>query len=205
MPLPLGHAVLGFTAHDLCSKDASVFHQWKLALFVLVLANLPDVDVVIGLLFQGNGNAFHRGPTHSLFFALLMGVLASVAWRIWSQIPRVSFRICFLVILSHVLADSAFTASSISLFWPLEVNWSSGYSGWRDIMGSVFLKGYQDVGIIIGCGAVMILDKLLKGRSGGGITTLKHLKIAASQSASAPIHALNNPGKRTSERHSFSQ
>lgn len=203
MPLPLGHAVIGFTAHDLCSKKVSVFHQWKLALFILILANFPDIDVVIGLLLQGNGNAFHRGPTHSLVFALLMGLFASVSWKIWSQIPKVSFRICFLVVLSHVLADFAFTASSISFFWPLEVNWSSGYSGWRDVMGSVFLKGYQDVGIIIGCGTVMILRKLLKGRPGGVMTTLKLLKIVATQTA--PIHTLDDHGKRTSERQSFTQ
>ena len=163
MPLPLGHAAIGLTAHDVCSKDDSAFSRWKVFIFVVVLANLPDIDVVIGLVLQGNGCIFHRGPTHSLFFALFMGCVASVAWKFWSQVPKMRFGMCFLLILSHVLADFFFTSSQVSFFWPFEVNWATGYSGWIDVTNSVFLQAFQDTGIIVACGLIMILTRLTRG------------------------------------------
>lgn len=163
MPLPLGHAAIALTTHNVCCKNYSAISWWKVVVFVVVLANLPDIDVVIGLLLQGNGCVFHRGPTHSLLFALFMGFLASIAWKLWSQVPKMSFGSCSLLILSHVLADFFFTSSRVSLFWPFEVNWATGYSGWRDVINSVFLHAFQDTGIIMGCVLILILSRLTKG------------------------------------------
>jgi hypothetical protein len=162
MPLPFGHAAIALTTHDVCSKNNSAISWWKVVVFVVVLANLPDIDIVIGLVLQGNGCVFHRGPTHSLLFALFMGLLASIAWKLWSQVPKMSFGMCSLLILSHVLADLFFTSSRVSFFWPFEVNWATGYSGWRDVINSVFLQPYQDTGIIMVCGLIMILSRLTK-------------------------------------------
>jgi membrane-bound metal-dependent hydrolase YbcI (DUF457 family) len=162
MPSSLGHTAIGLTVYDVCCKNNSALSGWKVAVFAAVLANLPDIDVLIGLIFQGNGNAFHRGPTHSLFFALVMGFLASIAWRLWSQIPKMSFGNCFLLILSHVLADFFLTSLRVSLFWPFEVNWNTGYTGWGDVMNSVFLRAFRDAGIIIGCGIIVILNRLVR-------------------------------------------
>ena len=163
MPLPLGHAAIGLTTHDVCSKNESAFSRWKVFIFVVLLENSPDIDVVIGLVLQGNGCAFHRGPTHSLFFALFMGFVASIAWKFWSQVPKMRFGMSFLLILSHVLADFFFTSSQVSFFWPFEVNWATGYSGWIDVTNSVFIEAFQDVGIIMGCVLIMILTRLTRG------------------------------------------
>jgi len=122
---------------------------WKTPLGILVLSNLPDVDVVLGIVLQGNGSAFHRGPTHSLIFALIAGFLASKVWELWSPWPRLSFRICFMLILSHILADSVFTSSPISFFWPFVVNWSGGHSGLTHVVNSVLFENYQDMPIIL--------------------------------------------------------
>jgi len=161
MPLLLGHTAIGLTTQNLCSRDHSGLSRWRVAVFVAILANLPDVDVLIGLLVRGNGHAFHRGPTHSLLFALFMGFVLSNASTLWSQIPKMSFRSCFLIILSHVLGDLVFTSSPVSLFWPLEVHWTPGYSGWGDIVNTVLLKAFQDAGIIIGCGVVIVLNRFI--------------------------------------------
>jgi hypothetical protein len=67
-----------------------------------------------------------------------------------------------LAILSHVLADAFFTSSPISFFWPLEVNWSVGYTGWADIFNSVLFDSVQDAGIVIGCGAALLFGNLIK-------------------------------------------
>ncbi len=149
MPLPLGHAAVGLAAYEMCSDKKSTASWWKLFVLVAILANLPDIDVLIGLLCKGNGWAFHRGPTHSLVFALCAGFLASIAWRAWSQVPKVSFMSCFLVVQSHVLADLFFGSSRTSLFWPFEVSWAGGYIGWGGVIDSVFLDSFDDAEMIV--------------------------------------------------------
>jgi hypothetical protein len=165
MPLPLGHAVIGLATHDLLTKEGSAFTGWKTAVYVTILANLPDLDVVIGLLFAGNGNAFHRGPSHSIVFALVMGYLASKAWKLYAPIPKMTFTVSSLLILSHVVADLFFTQSSVSLLWPLEVSWSGGHSGWMDVISAALLEQHQDVRIIMICGGLILLNQFIRRRS----------------------------------------
>ena len=52
--------------------------NWKHYLFFALLANLPDIDVLIGLLFHGNANIFHRGMTHSLLFSFFAAFAAAI-------------------------------------------------------------------------------------------------------------------------------
>jgi hypothetical protein len=106
MPLPLGHAAIGLTTHELFSENTSAFDQWKMILFVVAMANFPDMDVLLGLVFTGNGSAFHRVPAHSLIFAVFMGFLSSNASKLYSKMPKMGFRSCFLVIFSHIMQIS---------------------------------------------------------------------------------------------------
>ena len=162
MPLPMGHTAIGLATYELSTNNNSALSRLKIIIFLTILANLPDFDVIVGLLIKWNGNAFHRGPTHSLIFALIMGFLASRAWKFSSQIPRMKFGICFLIIFSHILADFFFTSSPVSFFWPFEVSWSPGYSGWGDVLTSIFFQGFQDVGIIIGSAISITFIRLIK-------------------------------------------
>ena len=162
MPLPIGHTAIGLATYELSTNNNSALNNFKIFIFLTILANMSDFDVIVGLLIKWNGNAFHRGPTHSLIFALIMGFLASRAWKFSSQIPRMRFDICFLIILTHILADLFFTSSPVSFFWPLEVSWSSGYSGWNDVLTSVFFRGYQDFEVIIGSAILIILIRLTR-------------------------------------------
>ncbi|MFC5973035.1 metal-dependent hydrolase [Halomarina salina] len=88
---------------------------------VLALARLPDVDLRIPLLR-------HRGPTHSLAFALLVGAtLAGVATLAVTRLPP-SLAVQWLVpfagfvgafgVTTHLLADWL-TPSGVPLLWPL--------------------------------------------------------------------------------------
>jgi len=163
MPLPIAHSAIGFATHNLCSADEPGLTRWKAVAGIVLLSNLPDVDVLLGIVFYGNGNVFHRGPTHSLVFALIGGFLASRVLGLWSQFPKLNFRICFLLILSHVIADSVFTNSPISFLWPITVNWSGGYIGLRHVVNLVLFGNYQDAKIIIGCGFVILLRRTLLG------------------------------------------
>ena len=165
MPLPLGHAAIGLTIHDLLTREELALQRFKLACFTAILANLPDVDVLAGLLIAGNGNAFHRGPTHSILFALIIGAITVGASKLYTPIPRIGFTLSFFIILSHVVADLLFTPCSVSLLWPLETNWSGGHSGWVDVISATLLEHEQDVGIILVCGGLITLKKWVKHRS----------------------------------------
>ncbi len=150
MPFPLGHTAIGLAAYNTIQTSSHGSSRWKALAFIVVLANLPDIDVIAGLLLHANGNLYHRGPTHSLIFAIVAGYLAAHAWRLGPFIPRLRFSLCFLIIFSHVLADMVFTASPVSLLWPFEVYWSIGSSGWGSVIHSVIFSSLQDVGILLG-------------------------------------------------------
>jgi membrane-bound metal-dependent hydrolase YbcI (DUF457 family) len=149
MPLPLGHAAIGLAAAETIQPRQEQSSRWGYFIFIALMANLPDLDILFGLVLQGNGAAYHRGPTHSLFFVLLCGYLASQAWRLRPGIPKVGFGLCSLLIFSHVAADMLLTATPVSLFWPLEIHWSHGQSGWRQIFDMVLFQSIQDAGLVI--------------------------------------------------------
>jgi membrane-bound metal-dependent hydrolase YbcI (DUF457 family) len=169
MPLPAGHLAIGFTAFKLYRKNGSDTSMWRMLFVVVLLSNLPDVDVLFGLLLEGNGNAFHRGPTHSLLFAFLAALFVSKAHRLYSQIPRIDFGLGLLLVLSHIAADWLFTSSPVSFFWPLEVHWSLGQSSWMDILNCVFLDALSDAGIISGCLIVLLANRLIANGMGSRI------------------------------------
>lgn len=164
MSLPLGHFAVGITTHELCAnKSKTSFRDWKVLAVIALLANLPDIDVVLGLLFQANGNAFHRGPTHSLLFALMAATLVANAGRILKGVvAELKFKNTFLIIFSHIMADFFLTRGPVSLFWPLEMKLSTGYRGWGDVVHTIFYKAYQDLGLIMICGALVICYRLVR-------------------------------------------
>ena len=174
MPLPLGHLAIGLATHEL-SSGQSAFSRWKLFAAILVLANLPDIDVIFGLLIEWNGSAFHRGPTHSLLFALASGFLASRTSGIWTGFPRLGFPICFVLILSHVAADALLSTSPVSWFWPLEANWSAGHSGWQDVFGTVLKGNAQDASIILAATAVIMAQRMARALRVGLIVRLRRI------------------------------
>ena len=138
MPLPIGHSAIGFATHSLFTNTKANINKWHMAIFIVMLSNLPDIDVLVGLILQNNGSAFHRGPTHSILFALIMGYVASKSSKFWSYIPMVSFKTCFMLILSHVVVDYFLTSSPVSFWWPFEVSFSTGNSGWSHVFHTVF-------------------------------------------------------------------
>ena len=162
MPLPLGHTAIGLATYETIQDPEYRGSPLGVIIFITILANLPDVDVILGLLTQGNGNLFHRGPTHSLLFAFLAGWAASQLWRWWDRVPRMGFPICFGLVLSHVLADMLLTSAPVSLFWPFQVYWSPGFSGWGSVLHTVFFSSIRDAGVVVACVIYGLLLKLLR-------------------------------------------
>lgn len=99
---------------------------------VLALARLPDYDLRVPLIS-------HRGPTHTLAFALLvgavvgggLGALAGTAAPARAlTLGAFGFLVGALAVVSHLLAD-ALTPAGIEPFWPLS---SKNYS--LDLVGA---------------------------------------------------------------------
>jgi membrane-bound metal-dependent hydrolase YbcI (DUF457 family) len=162
MPLPLGHTAIGFATHSLMSNDKGCFNKWRVAIFIVILSNLPDIDVLLGLILQNNGSAFHRGPTHSFLFALIMGFVASKSSSIWSHIPVMRFKSCFMLIFSHIVADYFLTNSPVSFYWPFEVSWSTGNSGWSQVLHTVLFDAVEDTGILLVCSCIIMLAMMIR-------------------------------------------
>jgi len=160
--LPLGHAALGVTAYDLTTNagGVSIFRQWKVLAVVVFLSNLPDIDVLLGLLYSGNGVLFHRGPTHSLLFACFFGKLYATCARKWKTLPPIGFSYSSLLIGTHLLADNVFTDAPISFFWPFEFSLATGFHGWVDVIHSIIFQTTNDITIIMLCATVVILKRV---------------------------------------------
>ena len=74
---------------------------------VLVLSIIPDIDILAG-------EAFHRGPTHSLILAVLVFIPIFLLYR-KQAIPY------FLALVSHLIGD-LFIGGNLQLFWPLSTS-----------------------------------------------------------------------------------
>jgi membrane-bound metal-dependent hydrolase YbcI (DUF457 family) len=163
MPFPIGHTAIGLAAFETAQSPPTRSSRLAQILFITLLANLPDLDVLAGLIVQGNGDAFHRGPTHSLLFALIAGYGASHLWRLWHRIPKVGFGLCSLLIFSHVVADMFLTTAPVSLFWPLEIFWSPGHSSWGQVLDMVLFQSYQDAGIAVAAVLYVLTLRFIRG------------------------------------------
>lgn len=105
----------------------------KAALWGAIAGTIPDLDVFIRAFSEPiEGALLHRGFSHSIIFALIMGpALGWVIHRIYRQ--RYSLRrwqwVAFLAIITHPMLDM-FTNYGTQFFWPFE---------WRVTFNSVFV------------------------------------------------------------------
>ena len=105
---------------------------------VLALAMVPDCDTLIDRID-------HRGPTHSLAFALLFGLaLGAFAAPTVPEIELAAFAfgVGFLAVTSHLLAD-VLTPMGIRPFWPLwDRKFSLELTYARDPVANYLLLGF---------------------------------------------------------------
>ena len=115
MPSPLGHGLIGLTIYRATSGPGS--QDWRTAALSVLAANAPDLDFVPGLL-TGELGRYHHGPSHSLIFALLFGLVCTVLFtrKIYF------FWMGFGLYASHILLDYLVKDPSppfgVPLFWP---------------------------------------------------------------------------------------
>ncbi|MGH6692302.1 MAG: metal-dependent hydrolase, partial [Gammaproteobacteria bacterium] len=90
-------------------------------LFVIVLANLPDVDFLLGALV-GRPRDWHRGATHTLVAALVVGLVAgAVATNVGRRFLPV-FLLAVALYGSHLALDTVMPdrrgEAGVPLLWP---------------------------------------------------------------------------------------
>jgi inner membrane protein len=81
---------------------------------------LPDVDALGFMAGIPYGHPLgHRGFTHSLVFALLVGALSALFWRPLHTVPLVAFGVVFLATASHGALDAMTTGGlGVAFFSP---------------------------------------------------------------------------------------
>jgi inner membrane protein len=120
LPTSIAHAVAGGAIQRVA--PVRVADGWRALLFAVVLANLPDIDFLIGALLSGEPRAWHRGATHTFAAALVVAliggaVLARRGRRFWPV-----FGLAFALYASHLLLDTVMPDRrgnwGVPLFWP---------------------------------------------------------------------------------------
>jgi membrane-bound metal-dependent hydrolase YbcI (DUF457 family) len=121
MPTPVGHS-LAAAALQLASGRKLVQTESFSMLAVFMIASLPDIDFLPGY-FVGDPRTFHWGPTHSLFAAVVVGVIAGWIARRRGIAFAGAFALASLVYASHLLLDMFMgpgprPITGLQILWP---------------------------------------------------------------------------------------
>lgn len=89
----------------------------------VIAANVPDLDFVPGIIVNDPG-MFHHGGSHSLFAAVVFGILCALVARLahYPSVVRIGI-VTGLAYFSHLLLDAAAPLDDVGrgvpFFWPL--------------------------------------------------------------------------------------
>jgi len=110
-----------------CPGSAS----WKTLLAFAVLAALPDLDVLLVALGAADGGSIgHRGASHSLAMAVVMGALAALAARRFGWPTLRTAVAVAAAVASHTFLDLlGAEGKGLALLWPLSAH--RFHSPWR--------------------------------------------------------------------------
>jgi membrane-bound metal-dependent hydrolase YbcI (DUF457 family) len=118
MATPIGHSLAGLTAMALAPRR----DRRPLFVLALVMANLPDLDFLPGLLV-GRPALHHQGISHSLGVAAAASLVAALVLRQRGIALGVAGRVALVAYTSHLALDLVGPDSrppiGIPLLWPL--------------------------------------------------------------------------------------
>lgn len=163
MATTVAHGLIGIVFY--CAARRITVGNRKLPLSVgafllaAVVANIPDIDMLISLLIYGDHRILHGGITHTLFFAFAGGVMV---WLFaYKSIYRAVLSIAVAMVLSsHVLVDF-FTGPAIGLnhshgamlLWP--------FDGARLVSQITIFRGVEHANILPGALATAAWELVL--------------------------------------------
>ncbi|MBW3630068.1 MAG: metal-dependent hydrolase [Gemmatimonadetes bacterium] len=98
MAFPPAHLLVGVGFAELVGAITPL-SGWKPRLAAASLAVLPDLDIIVGLVGERAGSAYHGTFTHSIFATLVIGALAwLLAGPAWGMLAASGYG-------SHLLVD----------------------------------------------------------------------------------------------------
>lgn len=133
MASAFGHA---FTAIAIGSGFSKTIHNWKFVFIGIVCSVLPDADVIsfkLGIAYEAFWG--HRGFTHSIVFAFLLGfVMAFLFYRQYLTTKKGIYYILFfsLCTFSHGILD-AMTSGGLGVAFFAPFNNERYFLPWRPI------------------------------------------------------------------------
>lgn len=165
----------------------------RLLLAGLLCSLLPDADMLAFKFGIAYADAFgHRGFSHSLLFAGLVGMLAALSCRLLGCGPLRAFIWLAVATVSHSLLDAATDGGlGVAWLWP----WSEQrfFLPWRPIEVSPFIQGFfsaRGLEVLLSEARWVWLPCLALGLGGialrGLYTRLSKRSSPASRRASAP-------------------
>lgn len=117
MALPLAHGLLGASIIVSFVPYVSLRRDWRPLLTGALVALLPDFDYIFYLGLQ-LGDSWHRSFSHSILFALVVGIVASSMTAATSMKAVLVYS---LAIVSHPILDALTTkgGGGVEFFWPI--------------------------------------------------------------------------------------
>ena len=114
MPLPVAHGLVGASVVAALLPSAQP-GRWKWLALGAFLGVAPDFDYALNWLRVSRGG-WHHGFTHSIPFALVVGLVTVIILRQWKVR---SFLMVVAAYVSHTLLDYMLTESrGVALWWP---------------------------------------------------------------------------------------
>ncbi len=117
----LGHGLVGISVASAIGGNQPEGKKPKLLLIAALTAIVPDLDVLVYIAFGPLGITSHRGITHTLLFAAIMGAaLAAISRSYFTLNFLRAFLLFSGVIVSHLLLDYIMGCGPpVPFFWPL--------------------------------------------------------------------------------------
>ena len=117
MAFPPAHMLVGFGFAEV-ARAVLPLPTWKSRLLATSLAVLPDLDIMVGLVGERAGSAYHGTFTHSIFASVVVGAVAWLAaGRAWGLLAGTAYG-------SHLLVDLLDDRgrTNILLGWPFSLD-----------------------------------------------------------------------------------
>ncbi|MDR1985288.1 MAG: metal-dependent hydrolase [Prevotellaceae bacterium] len=115
----ISHILIGAVAGEIVAGNKL---GKKAALWGAIIASLPDLDVIAQpFLSPAKSLLFHRGPTHSIIFCILLAPLIAKLLTIIHKKTRKNFtdwiKVCSWCLFSHIFID-CFNSYGTAIFYP---------------------------------------------------------------------------------------
>lgn len=124
MPSPITHISAGIIIYRSLPADLRaqfprrIFRVPLLALILIVVSQLPDLDAILGFLRDDMG-AYHNQASHSMFTGMAVALILGLGMRWWLKGNYLFWvGLLFATYTLHLLLDMLTHSRGIMLFWP---------------------------------------------------------------------------------------